>query len=60
MIAVHEEDADMVRQAGCTWDVVNQYLSEAGIPLFFPLDSGLSASLGGMMATGCSGTNAVR
>ncbi|KAF8337614.1 FAD-linked oxidase-like protein [Cantharellus anzutake] len=60
VLEVHEEDADMVCQAGATWDGINQFLSDAGIPLFFPLDPGPSATLGGMMATGCSGTNAVR
>lgn len=39
---------------------INQTLKEKGIPLFFPLDPGPTATIGGMLSTGCSGTNAVR
>lgn len=60
IIAIHESDADVVCQAGVTWNHLNETLSEKGIPLFFPLDPGRNATIGGMMSTGCSGTNAVR
>jgi len=42
------------------WEDVNQTLEDKGIPLFFPLDPGPGATIGGMIGTGCSGTNAVR
>ncbi|KAF9518892.1 hypothetical protein BS47DRAFT_1337778 [Hydnum rufescens UP504] len=60
IIEVHEDDSDLVCQAGVTWDAINAHLQDRNIPLFFPLDPGPSAAIGGMMGTGCSGTNAVR
>lgn len=60
IIEIHESDADVVCQAGVTWNHLNDTLKEKGIPLFFPLDPGRDATIGGMMSTGCSGTNAVR
>lgn len=66
-----EQDSDLVCQAGATWDDINATLEEKGIPLFFPvrlsfirlprltisqLDPGLGATIGGMVATGCSGS----
>ncbi|WRT69364.1 uncharacterized protein IL334_006348 [Kwoniella shivajii] len=60
MLELHEEDADAVVQAGCQWEAINEELKERGLNMFFPLDPGPSACIGGMMATGCSGTNAVR
>jgi D-lactate dehydrogenase (cytochrome) len=60
IIVVHEEDSDAVVQAGCQWEAINEELKERGLELFFPLDPGPSACIGGMIATGCSGTNAVR
>ncbi|KAH9057494.1 FAD-binding domain-containing protein [Lactarius vividus] len=81
IIAIHEEDSDLVCQPGVGWMEINQTLKEKGIPLFFPvranitrtsqllqrlsvsnvqLDPGPTATIGGMLSTGCSGTNAVR
>ncbi|KAL1727194.1 FAD-linked oxidase-like protein [Schizophyllum commune] len=60
VLAIHEADSDIVCQAGAKYLDVNNMLQERGIPLFIPLDPGPGATLGGMLSTGCSGTNAVR
>ncbi|TFK55021.1 hypothetical protein OE88DRAFT_1653638 [Heliocybe sulcata] len=60
ILDIHEDDGDLVCQAGAKWEDINETLKEKGIPLFFPLDPGPGATIGGMIGTGCSGTNAVR
>ncbi|KAL7416145.1 putative D-lactate dehydrogenase cytochrome oxidoreductase protein [Mrakia frigida] len=60
IIEIHEADGDMVVQPGIGWQDVNAELAKRGIKMFFPLDPAPGASIGGMAACGCSGTNAVR
>ncbi|TFY62407.1 hypothetical protein EVG20_g6718 [Dentipellis fragilis] len=60
IIAIHESDSDIVCQPGAGWMDINETLKEKGIPLFFPIDPAPSATVGEMLSTGCSGTNAVR
>ncbi|THH06266.1 hypothetical protein EW145_g4198 [Phellinidium pouzarii] len=60
MNKILQDDGDLICQAGARWEDVNETLKEKGIPLFFPLDPGPGATIGGMIGTGCSGTNAVR
>lgn len=58
ILQLHEEDMDVVVQPSVQWMQLNEQIKGSG--LFFPVDPGPTAKIGGMVGTNCSGTNAVR
>lgn len=54
----HPEDLDITVQPALGWEDLNEHLAESN--MFFPPDPGPGAKIGGMIGTGCSGTNAFR
>lgn len=58
IVRLDREDMDVVVQPSVGWEDLNEELAKDG--LFFPPDPGPGAQIGGMVGTGCSGTNAYR
>ncbi|KAK0389965.1 hypothetical protein NLU13_3538 [Sarocladium strictum] len=56
IVALNADDLDCIVQPGIGWEDLNEHLASHG--LFFPPDPGPGAMIGGMVGTGCSGTNA--
>lgn len=60
IIQFNKEDMDVVVQPSMGWQDLNEQLAKMDSGLFFPIDPGPSAKIGGMVGTNCSGTNAVK
>jgi len=60
IIQLNQDDMDIVVQPSVSWMELNEELAKRQSGLFFPVDPGPSAKIGGMVGTNCSGTNAVR
>ncbi|KAF4920686.1 D-lactate dehydrogenase [Colletotrichum viniferum] len=60
ILSFNKEDMDIVVQPSIGWQDLNEKLAKMESGLFFPIDPGPSAKIGGMIGTNCSGTNAVR
>ncbi|KAL1895446.1 D-lactate ferricytochrome c oxidoreductase [Sporothrix stenoceras] len=60
IIQFNKEDMDIVVQPSIGWQDLNDQLAKMDSGLFFPIDPGPSAKIGGMIGTNCSGTNAVK
>ncbi|MCJ1379227.1 D-lactate ferricytochrome c oxidoreductase [Xylographa soralifera] len=58
ILKLHKDDLDVIVQPAVGWEHLNEELAKDG--LFFPPDPGPGAKIGGMVGTGCSGTNAYR
>jgi D-lactate dehydrogenase (cytochrome) len=58
ILELHKQDLDVIVQPAVGWEELNEEISQDG--LFFPPDPGPGAMIGGMVGTGCSGTNAYR
>ncbi|EEB08642.1 D-lactate dehydrogenase [Schizosaccharomyces japonicus yFS275] len=58
VLEVHDADLDCIVQPAVKWEDLNDQLQSKG--LFFGPDPGPGAEIGGMVGTGCSGTNAAR
>jgi D-lactate dehydrogenase (cytochrome) len=58
ILTLHKDDMDVVVQPALGWELLNEELAKDN--LFFPPDPGPGAQIGGMVGTGCSGTNAYR
>ncbi|KAF7864013.1 hypothetical protein EAF04_006978 [Stromatinia cepivora] len=58
ILKLHKDDMDVVVQPAVGWELLNEVLAKDN--LFFPPDPGPGAMIGGMVGTGCSGTNAYR
>ncbi|OAL70897.1 D-lactate dehydrogenase [Trichophyton violaceum] len=58
IVTLHKDDLDVIVQPAVGWEDLNEELAKDG--LYFPVDPGPGAMIGGMVGTGCSGTNAYR
>src|SRR5690606_4671438 len=58
ILAFHPDDMDVVVQPGVNWVDLNNHIASSG--LFAPMDPSPTATVGGMVSTNCSGTNAFR